>query len=335
MTRARLFRLTREVLLTSSAVLGALCVVLTALAFALGIHPLMFRSGSMSPTIDTGDIAFARTVDAQGLHRGDIVSLVAPSGERVTHRVVDNTGTGTHRKLTLQGDANRVADPLAYDATKVQKVFLRVPKVGYAVNWLSHAPGVYLVAGYVALMLLMIGRNDRPEGSVPPGGGGSRSGTPDEEPVAPATSSGKRRRTRSRAVLASGGVVASMLVALSAWSMPTWAAWTDNVVVTGQSLTTGSWSVTPVVTCTSGNSIVTMKWDAITGATGYVLHYGASGGTLENVGSATLTKVFNTVGQTGTFTVQAVLSGGNSPSSNAKNYTIGSGVGNTSCTNGP
>lgn len=258
MSRGRILSLTREALLTSTAVLGALCVVLTALAFALGIHPLLFRSGSMSPTIGTGDIAFARTVDAKGLHRGDIVSLVAPSGERVTHRVVDNTGSGAHRTLTLKGDANDVIDPQAYQATRVQKVFVHVPKVGYAVSWLSRPPGVYLVAAYVALMLLLIGRKDRPEDSAPTRGGASGSEQRETDPVLPVAVPGKRRRARPRAALAVAVALVASVVAVAAWSMPTWAAWNDNVAVTGQNLTTGTWGAPPaphltVGSCTTGN----------------------------------------------------------------------------------
>ncbi|MEO6606716.1 MAG: hypothetical protein ABIN55_14020, partial [Aeromicrobium sp.] len=88
-----------------------------------------------------------------------------------------------------------------------------------------------------------------------------------------------------------------------------------------------------VLTCTKGNSIVTMNWPAYPAATGYTLKFGPGGGTTLVVSAATLSRVFNTVGQNGTFTVQATLAVGTAPVSNAKAYVIGNGVGNTDCTN--
>lgn len=258
MTRSRIVHVTREVLLTSSAIVGALCILVTALGFVLGVHPLMFKSGSMSPTIDTGDIAFARTVDAADVRRGDIVSLVTPEGERVTHRVVETSGSGAERKLTLKGDANEVIDPRAYDVTSVQKVAFHLPKLGYAVNWLGQAPGVYLVAAYVALMFGLIWR--RRDDDTPADADGAPAEAeavkpdfpyiplPGPAPIAP------RRNKRRFGALATGGVLAAAVVAVTSWSMPTWGAWTDDVVVNGQNLTTGVWGGITVIDITEGRN---------------------------------------------------------------------------------
>ncbi|MCW2750339.1 MAG: signal peptidase, partial [Aeromicrobium sp.] len=62
MTQHGIVRTAREAFLTLGAVLGVVCIVVTAIGFAFGVKPLIFRSGSMSPAIHTGDMSISRTV---------------------------------------------------------------------------------------------------------------------------------------------------------------------------------------------------------------------------------------------------------------------------------
>lgn len=322
MTLPRITRVAREVLLTSSAVVGALCLLFTAIGFAFGIHPLLFRSGSMSPTISTGDIAFSHSVPASQVHRGDIVSVISDSGQRVTHRVIDTTGTGSHRLLTLKGDANKVIDPNVYDATSVQRVLFHVPKVGYAVSWLSRAPGVYLVAAYVALMLLLIGRpggntqtprkpvdenEDEPEAVVE---------TPRVEPRGPS------RVGRPVSALGVFAVLGMVFAAVLVWAMPTWAAWTSSVPITGQSLTTGTWGTVPaapVISCSKSGSNYTISWSAVSGATSYTVTWNDTSSHVSTQTVSSSPVVLNPVfGPNGghPISVKANNASGSSPASN-------------------
>ncbi|MFI5428341.1 S24/S26 family peptidase [Aeromicrobium sp. UC242_57] len=91
-------RLVREVFLTVAAVLGVVCIVATLAGLVLDVRPLVFRSGSMAPAIDTGALAVARTVDAKDLVPGDIVSVTTRSGERVTHRLVETAPDGSRHR---------------------------------------------------------------------------------------------------------------------------------------------------------------------------------------------------------------------------------------------
>ncbi|MBW8750061.1 MAG: signal peptidase I [Propionibacteriales bacterium] len=273
MTRARLIRLSREVLLTSAAILGALCLVMVVAGIAFGVRPLMFRSGSMSPTIDTGDLSISRTVGAAGLHHGDIVSVLAADGQRVTHRVVSNTAADGHRQLTLKGDANDVVDQQVYNVTSAQKVIFTIPKMGYVVDWLSRAPGVYLVALYVGLLLMLIGRR-----SAGAGPGDGKEDAVDVQESRPATSDDtdptRRRHTKSGVVAAA--VLGLVLVAVAGWTLPTWATWNDNVSVNGTTFSSGTWGAPAAptgVTCTpgvlGGPNKITISWDAVPTATNY------------------------------------------------------------------
>lgn len=255
MSTARIVRLSREVLLSLAAVLGVLGLVLLVAGMAFGVRPLMFRSGSMAPTIDTGDLSISRTVDAAGLHRGDVVSVVAADGQRVTHRLVTNTAVAGHRELTLKGDANDVVDQQVYDVTSAQKVIFTVPKLGYVVDWLSRAPGVYLVALYVGLLLMLIGRRS-------PGVGDDDRGedTVDVQEIRTAASDDAEPTGRRHA---KSGVVAAVvlglaLVAVAGWTLPTWATWNDDAAVNGTTFTAAASFGSPpnaphIATCTVGN----------------------------------------------------------------------------------
>ncbi len=172
MTRTRLARGTREALLTLGAMLGFVCILATVASAAFGVKPLVFRSGSMSPAISTGDLAVAREVDASSLERGDIVSVVNAKGTRVTHRLVESTVQADVTQLVLKGDANETADADIYTATRADKILFHVPEGGLRRQRRVESGGVFILGLYVAWMVALIVRR--------PGGGRSdKGGTPD------------------------------------------------------------------------------------------------------------------------------------------------------------
>ena len=309
-------------LLNLTAVLGALCALLAVLAVVFGVRPIVFRSGSMEPAVGTGALGFSRATDAADLKVGDIVTVTNAQKKTITHRILAiGPGDGS-ATLQLKGDDNPVADQEIYKVEAAPKLWFAVPDGGYVIAWFSNAPGSYLLGGYVVLMLMLAFRRGVEHGPSSP------EAPVDVEPAAAPIE--KTSPGRPMTVVAVGAVVALAAAVVAGWSQATWAAWTDEVSTSGTSVTTATVAA-PVVTCTKGNSIVTMSWAAVPGVSGYTLHYGPAGATSESVPSATLSKVFNVVGQTGTFTVNAIFSSWSSTASNAKTYVIGNGVGNTSC----
>lgn len=118
--------------------LGLICVVAAMSAVIVGITPLVFRSGSMSPTMPTGSLAIARAVPATQVSPGDVVSVTADNGDRVTHRVEKVAAvTGNSATLVLKGDDNDVADAKPYVVSDVDRVVVAVPYAGYLVAALS------------------------------------------------------------------------------------------------------------------------------------------------------------------------------------------------------
>jgi signal peptidase I len=305
----------REVFLTIGALLGVLCIIATVAGVAFGVKPLVFRSGSMSPAIHTGDLAVSRTVDARDLKIGDIVSVVNSEGNRVTHRLVNIASQGNARQLTLKGDDNRVADAEVYTVTKAERVLFDIPKAGYVVNAAASPAGVFVLGAYVTAMLLLVFRRRGPTdgdgdgSSAPRRKGGSRK----------ADTKGPRVTPRMIAVTA---FAASIAVATPAAATP----WTNDVVIGGGTFT-AKVVPAPVASCGSlGLLSVRFNWTAVTGATGYVLHYGSGGGTTETVGSGTTTKLLTAALAGGTFYVQTQINYGSSTwtsaSSNTLSYTV-------------
>lgn len=194
----------RDGLLTIGAIFGTLCLLSAAVCLVFGLRPLVFQSGSMSPSIPAGSLALARTVEADALAVGDVVSVFTAEGHRVTHRVVridpapDRTGRYV---LTLRGDANANADAEPYVVTTADRVVLDVPLLGYPVSWVSTPLGLIGLGAVAAGLLLFAFRRT----SAHPRGG--------------------RRR------VAMSATSAAALLAVGATAQPTAASWSDLATV--------------------------------------------------------------------------------------------------------
>jgi signal peptidase I len=249
MSQHGIVRTAREVFLTLGAVLGVVCIVVTAAGFAFGVKPLIFRSGSMSPAIHTGDMAISRTVDASALKRGDIVSVINSGGERVTHRLVNAARQGDARQLTLKGDANKRPDTEVYTVSKAERVIFTIPKAGYVVNSATSPAGVFVLGLYVAVLLVTVFRRGTPtdpkEPKDPPkrSGGSRRADRP------------SRRRRFSRAAsrsVAAAVVGSTLMIATPAIATP----WTDDVPVTGSVFAAHTVAAPTTMTCANTDHVL-------------------------------------------------------------------------------
>lgn len=125
-------------LLNVLAALGVVCIVLVILSFVFNVSIMMFRTGSMSPTITAGSIAFVHEVPAEEMEVGDIVT--ADRGEGVlpvTHRVTsisDAESRSGQATFEMKGDANETKDPEPYTADTVRTVMFSIPGIAPAVQ---------------------------------------------------------------------------------------------------------------------------------------------------------------------------------------------------------
>ncbi|MGX1858004.1 signal peptidase I [Dietzia sp. NPDC055340] len=147
----------RELILNVGAVVGLVCIGIAAASMLLGVTPLVFRSGSMSPEIPTGSLALARSVPASEISVGDVVSVDNQQGVRITHRVVDLAPAPADHGVvaTLQGDANPVADVSPYVFGQADRVFFHAPGLGYAVSWLTSPVAIFLGGALVGAVVVL------------------------------------------------------------------------------------------------------------------------------------------------------------------------------------
>lgn len=126
---ARTVRLVRDILLAAAAVGGAACLVFALLAFTGGYSLMMFKTGSMSPTIPAGSVALVQRIPASEIVVGDVVTVDRAGTLPITHRVT-SVGEGSdaaERVITMRGDANAVDDPMPYTLTEARIVRGSVP----------------------------------------------------------------------------------------------------------------------------------------------------------------------------------------------------------------
>jgi len=99
----------------------------------LGIQPTTVLSGSMSPTMDTGDLAIVQEVAADSIGVGDIIQYWR-DGTMVIHRVTEVSQGGSEKIFVTKGDVNSNPDIDPVFQSQVRgKVILTIPKLGWAV----------------------------------------------------------------------------------------------------------------------------------------------------------------------------------------------------------
>ena len=238
----------RQTVLSIGAVLGLVCIAVALAAVLFGVRPLVFRSGSMSPTIGTGALAISHQVGAADLRRGDVVSVQTPSGSRVTHRIHAVEHQGGTAILQLKGDANAAVDATPYRVTRADVVLFHVPWIGYGVGWLTSPMGLVLLGLYAAFLLSVLVR-----GRVDPGSGDD---APADRPT-PRSRGGRRRKetgrdraTRASAIAAVVALTLASGVLLQQRSAFTLAAWTDGPTVSGAKQTAYTVPAPDGSTCT-------------------------------------------------------------------------------------
>ncbi|MGY1551867.1 signal peptidase I [Microbacterium sp. A588] len=137
---SRVGRILREALLTLAALGGVICIVMTVLAYTGGFSLIMFKTGSMSPTIPAGSVALVQEIPASEIAVGDVVTVDRPAGLPVTHRVTSvATGSTTNERLiTMRGDANETEDPAPYAVADVRIVRGSVPQLAHVIVWFGN-----------------------------------------------------------------------------------------------------------------------------------------------------------------------------------------------------
>jgi len=118
---------------------GLVCILLVIAAFAFKITVIMFATGSMSPAIPTGSIAFVREIPASDMQVGDVVTVDRSPELPVTHRVVEIVSRdGDTVTFRMKGDANADPDPIGYTKQTVRLVMFSIPGLASVIVWFQN-----------------------------------------------------------------------------------------------------------------------------------------------------------------------------------------------------
>lgn len=130
-TRRGLGRVLADILLWLAAAAGVICMVLVIVAFTANITLIMFRTGSMAPTIPAGSVAVVQSVAASDVQIGDVVTVDRAGDLPVTHRITSIApgASADERVITMRGDANAADDPYPYAVQTVRVVLFSIPGI--------------------------------------------------------------------------------------------------------------------------------------------------------------------------------------------------------------
>lgn len=134
--------LRRKIIKISGSILFTLVIVVAGLMilskFSFGnLRVLTVKSGSMSPAIFTGSVAFV--LSASDYKVGDIITFRS-QGEKelVTHHIIEVDNSADQPYYLTKGDANNVTDSYKVPKNGVAgKAFFSIPLLGYAIEFVK------------------------------------------------------------------------------------------------------------------------------------------------------------------------------------------------------
>jgi signal peptidase len=151
---ASAFRLARTAALYAAVGLAAGLLLAIALPLAFGARPLTVLSGSMEPTLATGDVVVVKRIGPGEARPGDVLTYRNPEGSLVTHRVRSVRRRGTRYELVTKGDANNAAERWTMESRgELSRALYRVPLAGRVLQRTSSREGK--LALIVAPLLLL------------------------------------------------------------------------------------------------------------------------------------------------------------------------------------
>ena len=124
--------------------------------FGVGMSVVM--TGSMEPTLRVNDLVVVKKMSEYNV--GDIV-VYQQGNQLIIHKIIEKNDE--EATITTKGDANNIDDgQIPVSAVKGKYVF-RVPFVGLAVKGLKTVPGIIIVLGLSAFLMIRSWQNERKE----------------------------------------------------------------------------------------------------------------------------------------------------------------------------
>lgn len=145
-----------ETLLWLLAGAGLIAILLVIAAYIFNTSVILFRTGSMEPTVPAGSAALVREIPASDVELGDILTVERPDRLPVTHRVIsiELGDTAEERVITMQGDANNFPDSSPYAITEGKVLLGSVPGMANFINQLGNP---YALGGITIAASVLVG----------------------------------------------------------------------------------------------------------------------------------------------------------------------------------
>lgn len=122
------------------------------------ISPMIVQSGSMEPTIKTGDLIFVAKIDTAKLAEGDIISYFDPASKSqsvVTHRITKVVNDAKGLSFIVKGDANNAEDKDPIPAGNVVGIYkFRIPGLGDVAMFMQTTAGLIVCIAVPVILLV-------------------------------------------------------------------------------------------------------------------------------------------------------------------------------------
>ena len=151
----RVFRAAGMILIGAVLAIGVGLVALAKAPDLFGYRSIVVYGGSMSPTLEAGDVILVSEISPGDVKVGDVITYTDSNATSMTtHRVVAISGTPTSPIFETQGDANTDLDPVGISADRlVGRMSLRVPLVGRALDFAGTPKGRIVLVGLPLILL--------------------------------------------------------------------------------------------------------------------------------------------------------------------------------------
>ena len=132
-----------------------LCTMRGGVVSVFGKCVLQVVTGSMEPSIHTGDFIIVEKTDPSALHEGDIITYYSEQsdifGMLVTHRIKEITADGD---FVTMGDANPIADRLAVRPDQIIGRYTRKARFCIMLSTFADLKKLLLLAVMIAVSLV-------------------------------------------------------------------------------------------------------------------------------------------------------------------------------------
>ena len=150
----RLLRRAVAALLWLVLSLGCAAMLAFCAARLAGYQTFTVLSGSMEPTVSTGDLVVDARISVADARVGDVITFPEPHTNRlITHRLVHKRVARGWAHMRTRGDANNAAEQWNIRADgEIGRVAFSVPKGGYVTTFVNERDAQLLLAVIAVLV---------------------------------------------------------------------------------------------------------------------------------------------------------------------------------------